>query len=119
MSTVHLMGKGYWTWLIPLASDSHSIGIVADDALHPYPTLNRFDKAMGWLHTFEPQCAEVLEAHRGDLDDFLGLQHFSHSCTQMYSADRWALIGEAGVFTDPFYSPGRTSSPSATTSPPN
>ncbi len=24
----------------------------------------------------------------------------------MYSADRWALIGEAGVFTDPFYSPG-------------
>lgn len=106
MSTVHLMGKGYWTWLIPLASESHSIGIVADDALHPYATLNRFDKAMAWLHKFEPQCAEVLEAHRGELDDFLGLQHFSHSCAQMYSADRWALIGEAGVFTDPFYSPG-------------
>lgn len=106
MSTVHLMGKGYWTWLIPLASESHSIGIVADDAIHPYQTLNRFDRAMAWLHKFEPQCAEVLEAHRGDLDDFLGLQHFSHACAQMYSADRWALIGEAGVFTDPFYSPG-------------
>ena len=24
----------------------------------------------------------------------------------MFSADRWALVGEAGVFTDPFYSPG-------------
>ena len=24
----------------------------------------------------------------------------------MYSADRWALTAEAGVFTDPFYSPG-------------
>ncbi len=106
LSTVHLMGKGYWTWLIPLASDSHSIGIVADNALHPYQTLNRFEKAMTWLHTFEPQCGELLEAHRGELDDFLGLQHFSHNCTQMYSADRWALIGEAGVFTDPFYSPG-------------
>lgn len=106
MSTVHLMGKGYWTWLIPLASGSHSIGIVADDALHPYATLNRFDRAMTWLHRFEPQCAELLEAHRADLDDFLGLQHFSHGSTQMYSADRWALIGEAGVFTDPFYSPG-------------
>ena len=66
MSTVHLMGKGYWTWLIPLASDSHSIGIVADDGLHPYQSLNRFDRAMRWLHTFEPQCAEVLEAHRDD-----------------------------------------------------
>ena len=106
MSTVHLMGKGYWTWLIPLASESHSIGIVADDALHPYQTMNRFDRAMGWLHKFEPQCAELLEAHRDELDDFLGLQHFSHNCTQVYSADRWALIGEAGVFTDPFYSPG-------------
>lgn len=106
MSTVHLMGKGYWTWLIPLASDSHSIGIVADNGLHPYQTLNRFEKAMMWLHKFEPQCGELLEAHRGELDDFLGLQHFSHNCTQMYSADRWALIGEAGVFTDPFYSPG-------------
>ncbi|BCS35276.1 halogenase [Luteitalea sp. TBR-22] len=106
MSTVHLMGKGYWTWLIPLASESHSIGIVADDAIHPYQTLNRFDKAMAWLHKFEPQCAEYLEDHRSELDDFLGLQHFSHNCTQMYSADRWALIGEAGVFTDPFYSPG-------------
>ena len=24
----------------------------------------------------------------------------------MFSPDRWALVGEAGVFTDPFYSPG-------------
>ena len=24
----------------------------------------------------------------------------------MYSSDRWLLTGEAGVFTDPFYSPG-------------
>ena len=106
MSTVHLMGRGYWTWLIPLASDSHSIGIVVDADIHPYPTMNRFDRAMQWLHRFEPQCASYLEDHRAELDDFLGLHHFAHACTQMYSSDRWALIGEAGVFTDPFYSPG-------------
>src|SRR2546422_394476 len=29
-STTHLVGEGYWVWLIPLASNSHSIGIVAD-----------------------------------------------------------------------------------------
>jgi flavin-dependent dehydrogenase len=106
MSTVHLMGRGYWTWLIPLASDSHSIGIVVDAEIHPYATMNRFDRAMAWLHRFEPQCAGFLEDHRSQLDDFLGLHHFAHACTQMYSAERWALIGEAGVFTDPFYSPG-------------
>ncbi|TML19649.1 MAG: hypothetical protein E6G32_11725 [Actinobacteria bacterium] len=26
-STTHLVGEGYWVWLIPLASNSHSIGI--------------------------------------------------------------------------------------------
>jgi len=25
---------------------------------------------------------------------------------RVVSSDRWALVGEAGVFTDPFYSPG-------------
>ena len=30
LSTNHLVGAGYWVWLIPLASGSHSVGIVAD-----------------------------------------------------------------------------------------
>lgn len=106
LSTVHFMGRGYWTWFIPLASGHTSVGIVADEPLHPYASLNRHDKAMAWLHRHEPQCAEVLEAHRDGVEDFLGLHHYAHGCTQMYSADRWALVGEAGPFTDPFYSPG-------------
>ena len=32
---------------------------------------------------------------------------FSYGCKQVYSgADRWCLVGEAGAFLDPFYSPG-------------
>lgn len=30
MSTNHLMGQGYWVWLIRLASGATSVGIVAD-----------------------------------------------------------------------------------------
>jgi flavin-dependent dehydrogenase len=105
-STVHLMGTGYWVWLIPLGSGSHSFGIVADDDLHPFNRINRFERAMEWLREFEPQCATVMERHTGDLEDFLALQHFAHSCERVFSPDRWALVGEAGVFTDPFYSPG-------------
>ena len=33
--------------------------------LHPYDRLNRFDRALDWLREFEPQCAEVAEAHAG------------------------------------------------------
>jgi len=47
-----------------------------------------------------------MEAHAAELEDFLALQHFAHGCARVFSADRWSLVGEAGVFTDPFYSPG-------------
>jgi flavin-dependent dehydrogenase len=106
MSTNHLMGRGYWVWLIPLGSGSTSIGIVADSTIHPYSRINRFDRALDWLREFEPQCADVVEAQSDRLEDFLALQHYAHGCARVFSADRWALVGEAGVFTDPFYSPG-------------
>ena len=105
-STVHLMGAGYWVWLIPLGSGSHSFGIVADGDMHPFNRINRFERAMDWLREFEPQCAAVMERLTDDLEDFLALKHFAHGCERVFSADRWALVGEAGVFTDPFYSPG-------------
>jgi flavin-dependent dehydrogenase len=105
-STVHLMGVGYWFWLIPLGSGSHSFGIVADGELHPFARINRFERALDWLREFEPQAAAVMEAHAAELEDFLALQHFAHGCARVFSADRWSLVGEAGVFTDPFYSPG-------------
>jgi flavin-dependent dehydrogenase len=105
-STVHLMGPGYWVWLIPLGSGSHSFGIVADGDMHPFDRINRFERAMDWLREYEPQCAAVMEAHAHELEDFLALKHFAHSCARVFSPARWALVGEAGVFTDPFYSPG-------------
>ena len=105
-STNHLMGAGYWVWLIPLGSGSTSFGIVADGDMHPFRRINRFERAVDWLREFEPQCAAVVEAHASELEDFLALQHFAHGCSRVFSPERWALVGEAGVFTDPFYSPG-------------
>ena len=106
LSTNHLMGRGYWVWLIPLGSGSTSIGVVADGELHPYSRINRFERALDWLREFEPQCAEVVERHQDSLEDFLALKHYAHACDRVVSPDGWSLVGEAGVFTDPFYSPG-------------
>ncbi|HET7218545.1 MAG TPA: NAD(P)/FAD-dependent oxidoreductase, partial [Vicinamibacterales bacterium] len=106
LSTNHLMGRGYWVWVIPLGSGSTSIGIVADDDLHPYARINRFDRALDWLREFEPQCAEVVERCQDSREDFLALKHYAHACDRVVSPDGWSLVGEAGVFTDPFYSPG-------------
>ena len=38
--------------------------------------------------------------------DFAFFRNFSYGCKQVFSAERWALTGEAGLFLDPFYSPG-------------
>lgn len=105
-STTHLMGRGYWVWLIPLYPNSTSVGIVADAKLHPHAEMNRFEKAVKWLEKYEPQCAEAVKAQTDHLQDFCVLRHYAHDCQQVFSADRWCLTGEAGVFVDPFYSPG-------------
>ena len=105
-STNHLCGPGYWLWLIPLASGSHSIGIVAEQAMHPLAGMNSFDKAMQWMHRHQPRVAQAMEPLRGKLQDFAFLRNFSYGCRQVFSAQRWALTGEAGLFLDPFYSPG-------------
>ena len=106
LSTNHLVGPGYWVWLIPLASGSHSVGIVADPAWHASESMDSFDKAMDWLQVHQPRLFDELDGRRGDLQDFAFFRRFSHDCKQVFSADRWALAGEAGRFLDPFYSPG-------------
>ena len=106
LSTNHLVGKGYWVWLIPLASGSHSIGIVADAKLHPLDGMNTFAKAMTWLQAHQPSVFAALDGKRHLLQDFAFFKNFSYGCRQVFSAQRWALTGEAGLFLDPFYSPG-------------
>lgn len=106
LSTNHLVGKGYWVWLIPLSSGSHSVGIVADPAVHPLDQMDSFEKAMTWLAQYQPLLFDELDAKRDLLQDFAFFKRFSYGCKQVFSADRWALTGEAGLFLDPFYSPG-------------
>jgi flavin-dependent dehydrogenase len=106
MSTTHLLGRGYWAWLIPLSSGSISVGIVADPRWVPYEEIATFDKALAWMRAHEPALAAAVEARRGSLQDFLGLRNFAYGCKQVFSPDRWALTGVAGVFLDPLYSPG-------------
>jgi len=93
-------------WLIPLSSGSHSIGIVADAKTHPIEEMNTFERAMDWLRRYQPRLAAELEGKRDLVQDFVFFRRFSYGCKQLFSRDRWAITGEAGVFLDPFYSPG-------------
>ena len=105
-STNHLCGPGYWFWLIPLSSGAHSLGIVCDAAMYPLETMNTHEKASTWLRQQQPQVAASLAKPEHALLDFAFLRNVSYGCKQVFSGARWALTGEAGVFLDPFYSPG-------------
>lgn len=105
-STNHLMGQGYWVWLIPLASGSTSMGIVAAEPFHQLTDFNSTDKAIAWLEQHEPQCAGIVRTHLDQLQDFRAIKHYATECRQVFSPARWGITGEAGFFHDPFYSPG-------------
>ena len=105
-STNHLMGQGYWVWMIPLASGSTSLGIVAAEEFHSLSDFNSMEKAINWLEKFEPQCADAVKANVDNVQDFRAIKHYSVECKQVFSGQRWGITGEAGFFHDPFYSPG-------------
>jgi flavin-dependent dehydrogenase len=105
-STNHLMGEGYWVWLIPLSSGSISIGIVADPRFHAFDEFDTLEGALAWFGRHEPQLADALRDRVDDVEDFLKIESFAHGCERVFSPERWALSGESGVFLDPFYSPG-------------
>ena len=105
-STNHLMGTGYWVWLIPLATGPISIGVCADPRFHPFEEIESFPAMLEWLKKNEPQLAAAVEPRVEDVEDFLRVREFSYDVEQMCSTDRWTLVGEAAAFADPFFSPG-------------
>ena len=106
LGTVHFMGKGYWLWFIPLSSGNTSIGIVADPRFHALEDINTLDKAFEWIKTNEPLAYKKLDRENNKVLDFKKLKNYSYDTQQFYSTDKWGLVGEAGAFLDPFYSPG-------------
>ena len=104
LSTNHLTGAGYWVWIIPLASGVTSIGIVMDDTAFVQSNIADKDSALAWLGQHQTRLAEAI----GDASflDFVLLRDYSYDCKQLFSDQRWAIAGEAGLFADPFYSPG-------------
>lgn len=106
LSTNHLMGTGYWFWLIPLSSGATSIGLVFDPEIVPVKEVSSYARLMDWLGTHQPLAADALCDKRDTIMDFHVLRNYAHSSRQVFSAEQWALTGEAGLFADPFYSPG-------------
>lgn len=106
LSTNHLMYDGYWIWFIPLAGDLMSVGVVFDkDRLNALgtPGPRTRDEMIRFLDGHRA-VRDLLEG--AEMEDFQAYAHLPYHGELFFSKDRYAVTGEAGAFTDPFYSPG-------------
>lgn len=106
LSTNHLMGPGYWVWLIALAGGRTSVGLVSDSGILPLDQYNTPEKFQQWAAQHHPLLAESLGPTTRKPMDFRYFPELARDSKQLWSANGWAFTGEAGVFADPFYSPG-------------
>ena len=103
LATNHFVGEGYWFWVIPLQGRT-SLGLVYDKSRVPEESVSSPAKVVDWICREFPLFARDLPNRK--IIDHGMFRDFAYDCRQTISADRWALSGEAGRFTDPLYSPG-------------
>jgi len=103
LATNHFCADSQWFWVIPLHHKT-SLGLVFDNRVVKPEDVSNPRKLIDYVCRTWPMFARDLP-HRKILDEGR-LIDYSHDCRQTISPQRWALVGEAGRFTDPLYSPG-------------
>ena len=103
LATNHFCAEGMWFWVIPLHHKT-SLGLVFDHRVLNPEDVSNPKKLIEYVCQKWPILARDLP-HRKILDEGR-LIDFSYDCKQTISPERWALVGEAGRFSDPLYSPG-------------
>ncbi len=103
LSTNHFCYRGYWIWLIPLRNGITSIGVVSERD-HFDPAVRRRDGFLPFLRGHE-SIAPLFE--NAELIDHGTYKQLAYGTKRFFEpSERWAVIGDAAAFTDPFYSPG-------------
>ncbi|MCX7869900.1 MAG: hypothetical protein N2322_08125, partial [Terrimicrobiaceae bacterium] len=104
-STNHLMGWGWWCWIIPLRGGDFSAGLVFDTRLfRPPPGSSPGERLLAHLRS-HPVGREIFaeaEAIEGDINARARLPYYS----EKLAGPNWQLAGDAAGFIDPLYSPG-------------
>ncbi len=104
-ATNHLMGLGWWTWIIPLKGGDYSIGLVYDPRLFTPPAGATIGERLCAHFQAHPVGREILGDAlpvEGDQRAYSALPYVSERAM----GEGWALVGDAAGFLDPLYSPG-------------
>ncbi len=103
LATNHFCEEGLWWWVIPLQGIT-SLGLVYDNRLIKPEDVNDPKRLVKWVCEHFPLFARDLPNRT--ILHWACYRDFSFDCAQTIDRNHWALIGEAGRWTDPLYSPG-------------
>lgn len=104
-ATNHLVGPGWWAWVIPLKGGDVSIGVVFDQRLMEWPEGGPLGQRLKDFLMKHPVGREIMadaQWREGDVHWRKNLSYYSTT----FAGDGFALAGDAAAFLDPFYSPG-------------
>lgn len=101
LSTNHFCYRGYWIWFIPIARGVTSLGVVGE-VFEPW--MSTEEGFWKFLRGHGAVASLIEDAKMIDVGHFA---RYAMGTKQFFSGpERWAMIGEAAAFSDPFYSPG-------------
>jgi flavin-dependent dehydrogenase len=104
-ATNHLMGFGWWCWIIPLDSGEVSAGLTWDSRLFTPPSGGSMSERLK-EHLLKHPVGKVMfehaEAVENDNQYYKGLAYYSEEV----AGAGWTSVGDACGFMDPLYSQG-------------
>jgi flavin-dependent dehydrogenase len=104
-ATNHLMGHGWWCWIIPLRGGDVSAGIVYDNRIFKLPDGGKLNERLHAHLVRHPVGREIFRDAHAIEGDVHALSMLPYHSAQV-CGDGWALVGDAAGFIDPLYSPG-------------
>src|SRR5262245_38135030 len=103
LATNHFVEEGCWLWVMPRQGVA-SLGLVYDRRVVQPEDVNDPKRLVRWIcehfPAFERDLPKRKILHSGSFRDF------SFDAVQTIDRHRWAMVGEAGRWSDPLYSPG-------------
>jgi len=104
-ATNHLMGHGWWSWIIPLPNGDFSAGVTWDERHHAPPAEGPVGERVKQQLLAHPIGRLMFAEAEPIENDARIYKHLPYRSREV-CGDGWILAGDAAGFMDPLYSQG-------------
>jgi flavin-dependent dehydrogenase len=104
-ATNHLMGHGWWSWIIPLSNGDFSAGVTYDERIYTPPAGDSLSARIKEHLVQHPMGKLLFQDAMPVANDAKAYKHLPYYSKQV-AGPNWICVGDAAGFMDPLYSQG-------------